>query len=164
MCPCCWSWAKRNCFFVTLSIMGYFFFFFSCCARVETCSLLILDGLLFRSGTISFARVLVSSESFVASSLCSLIDFERGASAVEREASAVEKEASAVVSVAVVVLTLVMVFVVDFVVDFVVISFFFENVPNVKGVGDGAVIVVLEPKGTGGVSFPMVGMHVEFSS
>ena len=153
MCPCCWSWAKRNCFFVTLSILGYVFFFVSCCV-----------GLLFRSGTIFFARVLVSSEIFVASSLCSLIDFEMGTSAVKREASAVEREASAVVSVAVVVLTLVMVFVVDFVVDFVVISFFFENVPNVKGVGDGAVIVVLEPKGTGGVSFPMVGMHVEFSS
>jgi len=44
------------------------------------------------------------------------------------------------------------------------ISFFFENDRKVNAKGGGAVIVVVEPKGAGGASFPMVGIHVEVSS
>ena len=61
-------------------------------------------------------------------------------------------------------LVLRMFFVVDLVVCVVFISFFFENDSKVKLMRGGAAIVVLDPKGAGGASFPMVKKHVELRS
>ena len=50
------------------------------------------------------------------------------------------------------------VFVVDIVVLAVFIPFFFGNDPKVKVKGGSAVVVILDAKGAGGASFPMVGI------
>jgi len=92
----------------------------------------------------------VSSRSLLISSLSALIDLV--------------VESMVVDSVVVIVMSFSKFFVVVSVVRSAFCSFFFVNGLKVNPRVGGAVIVVLEPKGTGGVSFPMVGMHVEFRS
>ena len=66
----------------------------------------------------------------------------------------------AVNSFVVIVLMFWRLFVVNAVLLVAFFSFFFVSVLKVNVMGGGAVIVVLDPKGAGGASFPMVGIHV----
>jgi len=114
------------------------------CMRVVLCSLFL--GERVRSGSSFFAMVLVSSRSLLASSFSASIDL------------AVDSKDVDIVVVNVLIFS--KFFVVDSVIIVAFVSFFFVGVLHLNVMGDGAVVVVLDLKGAGGASFPMVGIHV----